>query len=180
MTKFRVATWNLQRTTPHGGRKTTAQGRRMEQVNADIWVFTETFTTRLPEGGGSAVFSPPHPDRRPDPTERWAAVWSRWPIEQLEEPRPHRRGTVAARVATPAGPVIVYGTVIPYQLETEHDDGRPAKGWAVHMAEIDRQAAEWRQLRRDHPSTPLIVAGDFNQARSGRPRAYGTAATRRR
>ena len=175
---IRVATWNLERCSPLAWRKAPAQQRRIDQVNADLWVLTETFTLRSPGPDFTGVFSPPHPERRRNPDERWTAVWSRWPIEQLDEPAPHRRGTVAARIATPAGPVIVYGTVIAYQHEPTHDDGRPARGWEVHMAEVTRQSAEWQLLRQQHPETPLIVAGDFNQARSGRPRSYGTTATR--
>jgi len=176
--KIRIATWNLERCSSSAWSKAPAQQRRLAQVDADIWVLTETFTDRSPVPGFTGVFSPPHPERRPNPDERWTAVWSRWPIEQLDEPAPHRRGTVAARIATPTGPVIVYGTVIAYQHEPTHDDGRPARGWEVHTAEVTRQSAEWQLLRQQHPETPLVVAGDFNQARSGRPRSYGTTATR--
>ena len=175
---IRVATWNLERCSSRAWCKAPAQQRRLEAVDADIWVLTETFTSRSPGPGFTGVFSPPHAERRPNLDERWTAVWSRWPIEQLDTPAPHRRGTIAARIATPAGPVIVYGTVIAYQHEPMHDDGRPARGWEVHMAEVTRQSAEWQLLRQQHPETPLVVAGDFNQARSGRPRSYGTTATR--
>lgn len=150
----------------------------MALVDADIWVLTETFTDRPPGPGFTAAFSPTHPDRRPDPTERWTAIWSRWPIEPLDEPAPHRRGTVAARVETPIGPLIVYGTVVAYAHERWHDDGRPARAWEVHHAEIERQAEEWRQVRRCYPELPVVVAGDFNQGRDGRRWSYGTNAAR--
>ena len=150
----------------------------MALVDADIWVLTETFVDRVPSAGFDAAFSPPHPDRRPDPNERWTAIWSRWPITPLDDPAPHRRGSVAAMIATPTGPLVVYGTVIAYHGEPTHDDGRPARAWEVHRAEIERQTAEWRRLRELHPDVPIVVAGDFNQARSGRPRSYGTDAAR--
>ncbi|MFM7685722.1 MAG: hypothetical protein ACKPDI_07345, partial [Actinomycetota bacterium] len=70
----------------------------------------------VPGDGFEAVFSPPHPDRRPNPDERWTAIWSRWPITPLDDPAPHRRGSVAGMVTTPMGSLIVYGTVIAYHL----------------------------------------------------------------
>jgi endonuclease/exonuclease/phosphatase family metal-dependent hydrolase len=97
----------------------------------------------------------------------------------LADLAPHRRGTITARIETPLGPIIVYGTVIPYTNEPSHDDGRPARRWEVHLAEIARQSDEWQRLAAEYPDVPLIVAGDFNQARSGRPNSYGTVETRR-
>lgn len=150
----------------------------MAEVGADIWVLTECFTNRSPGEGFSGVFSPPHPDRRPDPEERWASVWSRYPLRRMDDPAPYRRGSLAAWVETPSGPLIVYGCVIAYAHEPTHDDGRSAKAWEVHALEVDRQRAEWLRLREVHPNVPLVVAGDFNQGRSGRRWSYGTNATR--
>jgi endonuclease/exonuclease/phosphatase family metal-dependent hydrolase len=69
---------------------------------------------------------------------------------------------------------------VAYHLEPEHDDGRPARAWEVHAAEIERQAQEWHRIRELHPDVPVVVAGDFNQARSGRRWSYGTDAARQR
>jgi len=84
----------------------------MTAVNADVWVVTETFVDRVPGEGFDVVFSPPHPDRRPNPDARWTAIWSRWPVTALADPAPHRRGSIAAIVSVPMGRPIVYGTVI--------------------------------------------------------------------
>jgi endonuclease/exonuclease/phosphatase family metal-dependent hydrolase len=175
---FRVATWNLERRSSRAWSRAPFQQERMTLVDADIWVLTETFVDRVPGAGFDAVFSPPNPDRRPNPDERWTAIWSRWPITPLDDPAPHRRGSVAGMVTTPMGSLIVYGTVIAYHLEPAHDDGRPARAWEVHAAEIERQAQEWHRIRERHPDVPIVVAGDFNQARSGRPWSYGTDAAR--
>ena len=91
---------------------------------------------------------------------------------------PHRRGTVAADIETPLGRMIVYGCVIAWSHKPTFDDGTPAATWEVHAAEIDRQATEWLWLREHHPDRPLVVAGDFNQGRSGRRWDYGTHALR--
>lgn len=175
---IRLATWNLERVSPRAWLRAPAQQRRMTEVAADIWVLTETFVTRSPGKPFAGVFSPPHRERHSDPDERWTAIWSHWPIETVAEPAPHRRGTVTALVTTPEGPLLVYGTVIAYQHEPHHDDGRPARGWEVHAAEVARQVAEWRRLRELFPGVPLVVAGDFNQARSGARWSYGTNAAR--
>ena len=84
---IRVATWNLQWCSSRAWRKAPAQQRRIEQVVADVWVFTETFLSRSPGPGFTGVFSPPHLDRHPNPDERWTAVWSLSRL-QLAEHRP--------------------------------------------------------------------------------------------
>ena len=174
---FRIATWNLERTTSRSWKKAPAQDRRMAEIDADVWVLTETFTDRSPGDGYDGWHSPHHPDRRSDERERWTAVWSRWPITPLDDPPPHRRGTVIVRVEAPIGPIIVYGSVIAWANESSFDDGRPARAWQVHLAEIERQSTEWAAIRRAHPEVPLVVAGDLNQGRSGRRWDYGTSAT---
>lgn len=67
---IRIATWNLERCSPRAWRKAPAQDARMAEVHADVWVLTETFTSRSPGDGYEAMFSPAHPERRPDPNER--------------------------------------------------------------------------------------------------------------
>lgn len=135
-------------------------------VDADVWVLTETTLDHPPGDGYSSVFTPAHPTRRRT-RERWVGIWSRFPIRMLTEPAPHPRGSVAAQVDLPTGPVIVYGTVIAWANEKLHDNGEAARMWEVHLAEIERQGKECRRLRDQFPFTPLIVAGDFNQDRDG-------------
>jgi endonuclease/exonuclease/phosphatase family metal-dependent hydrolase len=174
---MRIATWNVERPKPRGWKIPPAQLRRMAEVDADIWVLTETHLSHAPsDEHRSSAFSPPHPERRPT-HERWTAIWSRWPLVVVEDPPPHRRGTVAAIVEAPGGPVLIYGTVIAWANEPHHDDGTPARQWEVHLGEIERQGREWMRLREAYPDVPLIVAGDFNQDRDGSG-WYGTKATR--
>jgi endonuclease/exonuclease/phosphatase family metal-dependent hydrolase len=175
----RVATWNVERPRPRGWKVPPAQLRRMAEVDADIWVLTETHVAHQPSPAHRfRLFSPPHPERRPC-HERWTAIWSRWPLVAVTDPAPHPRGTVAALAETPNGLLAVYGTVIAWADERAHDDGRPARKWEVHLVEIERQGAEWRRLRAAHPGVPLLVAGDFNQDRDG-SRWYGTREVRAR
>lgn len=58
--------------------------------------------------------------------------------------------------------LIVYGTVIAWHGEWAFADASPARNWEVHHLEAARQAAEWVELARRHPSVPIAFAGDFN------------------
>jgi endonuclease/exonuclease/phosphatase family metal-dependent hydrolase len=164
---MRIATWNVERPKPMGWKVPPAQLRRMAEVDADVWVLTETHTQHAPSADHEfSVFSPPHDGRRPD-HERWTGVWSRWPATQITDPAAHRRGTVAVVVDAPTGPIVVYGTVIAWANEPLHDDGSRARMWDLHRMEIERQGAEWVALRTAYPKLPMVVAGDFNQDRDG-------------
>ena len=174
---LRVATWNLERPNPKGWKIAPAQRRRLLEVDADIWLLTETHVDFRPTPAHvHAAFSPAHPTRRPE-GECWAAIWSKWSITPLDDPAPHRRGTVAAIIHTPMGDLVVYAAVIPWADEKTFDDGSPAGRWEVHCAEALRQTSEWKRIRELHPSLPLIVGGDFNHDRDGSG-WYGTATGR--
>ncbi len=176
---IRIATWNVDRPKPSGWKIPPAQRRRMAEVAADVWVLTETHVEHAPTADHRhAVFSPPHPERRQH-HERWTAIWSRWPLEEIGEPPGHRRGSIAAVVHAPHRRILVYGTVIAYANERHFDDGAAASMWQVHLAEIRRQGAEWAQLRDRYPDLPLVIAGDFNQDRDGSG-WYGTREVRAR
>jgi endonuclease/exonuclease/phosphatase family metal-dependent hydrolase len=175
---LRIATWNVERPKPRGWKIPPAQRERMAEVGADIWVLTETHLDHQPTPEHThCAFSPPHPERRPE-HERWVGIWSRWPLTELTDPPAHRRGSLAVEVATPWGPVIVYGTVLAWANERHFDDGTPARMWEVHNVEVRRQVSEWVAIANGYPGVPFIVAGDFNQDRDGSG-WYGSATARR-
>ncbi len=66
---------------------------------------------------------------------------------------------VCSEVCTPAGPLLVYGTVITW-LNDPGPAGRVMYG-AEHSKAITDHAADWERLRRQHP-IPMCVGGDFN------------------
>ena len=173
---IRIATWNVERPKPKGWKIPPAQLSRMEEVDADIWVLTETTLTHAPPDHPHGVFSPEHPERRPA-NERWVGIWSRWPLVELSAPAAHKRGSLAALCETPLGQIVVYGTVLAWANEPHTDEGTPTKMWEVHLAEIERQGHDWRTIREAHPDVPLVIAGDFNQDRDG-SRWYGTKEAR--
>ncbi len=162
---MKIATWNLERPRPTSWKKLPAARRKMAQVEADIWILTETRASLAPKEGFQALHSPPHPQRREDPDERWVSIWSRWPLDQVG-PAPSPRGSIAARCTSDFGELIIYGCVLPWSFEPGDGPGK-AKRWAVHYEEIERQGAEWASLRAAHPNAGLIVAGDFNQDMDG-------------
>ncbi len=169
---LRIATWNVQCITKpeHVAR----QIRRMQLFAADVWVLTETLVDRSPGPGFNGVFCPP--GKKPK-QHRKVGIWSHWPIRLLDSPPGVWRGSAAASVDTPFGEIVVYGSVIAYHGDRQHLDGRPAKPWEVHASEIERQSSEWSALLAE--GRPLVVAGDFNQARGPRSgRGYGTNAVR--
>jgi endonuclease/exonuclease/phosphatase family metal-dependent hydrolase len=100
-------------------------------------------------------------DRPSEPGERWATIWSRFPIEPLAATSDPVR-TVAARVVPPGGtPLIVYRTVLPWLGSPWR--GVEAAGGEAFAAALDLQAGDWCALRESHPGHELFVAGDFNQ-----------------
>jgi len=63
---MRIATWNVERPKPRGWKIAPAQLRRMAEVDADVWVLTETHVDHQPSREHAhAAFSPPHLLRRP-------------------------------------------------------------------------------------------------------------------
>ena len=65
-----------------------------------------------------------------------------------------------ALIETPAGPLLVYGTII------AHFGDRGPLGQSKYNTEqqaaILAHAHDWRRLHAQYPGVPLIVAGDFN------------------
>jgi hypothetical protein len=171
MSLISIATWNLERPSSAPLPRTRRILAAIQRAAADIWVLTETRETLIPGPEYCAVHSKPHPGRRPD-DERWVSIWSRWPAISLWQDA----WSATARVDTPGGDVLVHGVVLPYMNEPGRD-GKRVLGWSRFREELSRQRHHWRRLREQHPTIPLVVAGDFNQNLDGR-RWYGSQRTR--
>ncbi len=157
---MRIATWNLQRPRHPGGRREKAICRLLEAIDADVWVLTETHESVTP-GCGYEPAMTSGTDRPGQPGERWAAIWSRYPIESLPPTRDPVR-SVLARVAPPYGaPLVVCATVLPWLGSPWQ--GIPSAHGAAFAAALDLQAGDWEATRRSYPDHDLLVAGDFNQ-----------------
>ncbi|MEQ8842280.1 MAG: endonuclease/exonuclease/phosphatase family protein [Acidimicrobiales bacterium] len=154
---MRIATWNLERkttTSPTGAAAVTHLG----SLGADILVLTEARLS-FPAGDGFLVSS----RSWGSDDERKVVMWSRKPwrnvddVGSLELP-PHR--FVAATTDTESGPVHVIGVCISWHMANVVHGDRNRKPWEDHIA----YCACLRKLIDDRrTSTPLVVAGDFNQ-----------------
>ncbi len=164
---LRLATWNVEYAA--GATRNAARLARILSENADVWVLTETHDdlSLVPTHGSVTTVQRPTGRRG----GRWTAIWSRWPLVGIAVDAPVR--TVAALVTTPAGPLLVYGTVLPWGADPGPDLANRAKGWSEMDRVLPLQLAEWRRLRDAHPGVPLVVAGDLNMNLGG-PHYYGT------
>jgi endonuclease/exonuclease/phosphatase family metal-dependent hydrolase len=169
---MRIATWNIERpknsTSPQSQRVLS----KIQEIEADIWILTETHDAICP---GSGYYAASTPTVTESPIyhavgEHKTTIWSRWPIlEQWDPATPHR--AACAAIETPLGGLVVYGTVIPYH-GARWPYGTP-RNWDAHYAAIATQGADWSRLRRKYLTHGLCVAGDLNQTRTGRLR-YGS------
>jgi hypothetical protein len=164
---MRVATWNLARCRPRATVRGPALRGWMADVNADVWVLTETFRGFAPGPGYElAASSVDAPDRTAGPGERWVAIWSRLPAL----PVPLTANLERAAAAQVGDVLTVVGTVLPWHGDRRHPVHR---GSAAFCTRLSEQSADWRQLRVG--SGALCVAGDFNQDLLTTGRYYGSA-----
>lgn len=165
-TRLRIATWNIDRPRQGSSRK-EAILEKIREINADILVLTETCSwiqaPLLPHWSATSLIPA-------KPGENYASIWSKYPINRTINTF-DAETAICAEVETPAGPVIVYGTII-----TWRDDKGPnksSKPWEEHYKSIQYHGNDWLGLAKAYPTIPLVVAGDFNQSRDGST-WYGT------
>ena len=76
------------------------------------------------------------------------SVWSRWPLEPTAvEPDP--RTSVSALVHAPDGPVVVYGTVLPWANDRGPDG--TARMWDKNFHVGSRNLWSTKSVRSPHP-----------------------------
>ena len=171
-----IATWNLELPGTTGSARSQAILAKIAEINADIWVLTETNESiRL---DGYSCFATLETKLR-KPGERTTMIWSRWPLREVpvftdlpETETPTRvwpsytvssRDTapaVCAIVDVPGTPLLVYGTIITY-----FGDRGPAGQSKYHdeqRSSITAHKRDWQRLRALYPELPMVVAGDLN------------------
>ena len=170
---LRIATWNLERSGTRHRSRVLPQRAHLQSLNADVYVLTECHDRFEIEGCGAPVTSAPGQSPYEE-ADRAVGIWSRWPILRSLQTE-DRRLTACAEIDHPSGPLLVYGTVLPY-----HADGGPAVGrWQSHREALALQLSEWRQLRAAYPDHLMCVAGDFNMNLDGR-KWYGDPPSRQK
>lgn len=157
---LRIATWNLERPKLNGQTKNSRRLEKIREVDADLWVLTETNSTITLDGYASLASEGQHGYHSTG--ENFATIWSRWPICR-RLPTFDAFFTVCAEVNSPAGPMVVFGTIITYA--NDRGLNGTARRWEEHRKSIEAHAADWDRLRKEFPDHLFCVAGDFNQSR---------------
>ena len=178
---MRIATWNLERPKPRQLEKIEALQARMDAVDADVWILTETNSCVSPGSEYQRLESQPitGPERYAAGENR-TTIWSRFPMGR-EPVKTHDPETAVCAEVRHCGLLfLIYGTIIPYhaagiryRYRFEGAEVQGKKAWELHYESIANYAADWRRLRDEFPGHHLVVGGDFNQNRDGR-RWYGT------
>lgn len=165
---LRIGTWNLEHA--RSARHDAVRLNVLERANADVWVLTET-NDRVSLRGYAACHSAPRPSSTPG--GRWVSIWTRLPILEVLQVQDCSRAA-AARIASPVGELLAYGTVLPWHADVGEPPIEPKPAaWSEQYRTIPLQAADWLRLHTAHPRALLTVAGDLNMSLGG-PRYYGT------
>ena len=166
---MRIGTWNLERPDPKDTVRNLARIEKIREIDADIWILTETHRVINLSATHHAAATAPSP-RKPRPGEACATIWSRWPIvRRIDTSDPTE--AVCVEVAHPDGAMLIYGSIIAYGGYKGPAGSSPM--WEQHYHFIDWHGQDWLRLRREFPTHPLITGGDYNQNRDG-ARWYGT------
>jgi endonuclease/exonuclease/phosphatase family metal-dependent hydrolase len=158
-THFRIATWNLERPKQNGWTKNQRRLNKIHEINADVWVLTETSQAIDLWSDYEPVESCAHND-----SENLSTIWSRWKVLRIL-PTFDSTWAVCAEIDSPFGAMIIYGTVITYA----NDKGvnGTAKRWEEHRRSIQQHYEDWLRIQKLYPNHLMCIAGDFNQSRDG-------------
>ncbi len=170
---MKLATWNVALPVAEARRK--EMNVFTDQVQADVWVLTETHD-RFTPGLAFSCSSEDGRDGSHNPGHRWVTIWSNSRLEPLVTSDKQR--TTAARVFPQVGnPFVVYGTVLPW-IGSEWQ-GHAATSGVAFGESLKVQAADWKQLCDDFPDDEFFLLGDLNQDLvSSKPHYYGSQANR--
>lgn len=169
---LRIATWNVE--YGRGEEKNARRRALIEEKDADVWILTETSDAL--DLSGTHPHSGVAREQPGDRGGRWTTIWSRLPIRRtLTLADPQR--CVGVIIASPLGEVVVIGVVLPWNGDSGPDPSRLTRGWEEFHRVVPHYGTEWLTVRRDHPDTTVVVAGDLNQDLGGR-HFYGSPACR--
>jgi len=144
---MRIATWNLERPTING-KKTSTIVETLKEINADIFVLTET--DEFIEIGSEYFVRHSEKDKQDyfREGERRVSIFSKYPIiKELETFRADTSLCVA--LETPKGELFIYGTVI----------GNWGNKGYNFKEDLEAQLLDFNRLSIDKN---FCVAGDFN------------------
>lgn len=158
---IRIATWNLDHAYKNNSPKIEAQIHKIKSIGADIWILTETCSqVDLSPLSFNQITSEKNSYKK-----HCSTIWSRLPICKTIKTYDGETAVCAELEITPEFNIIVYGTIITYQMDGVAS-GR-AKPWEEHHKAISDHGADWARIIADNKNSIFCVAGDFNQARDG-------------
>lgn len=167
---MRIATWNLESIRQKSSEREQAFRQAMQQVNADIWVLTETWIDFGPGDGFELVAqSSEAQDLTAHPNRCWVSIWARSSFNRIPmEPCVQLDRLARGRLQVAGQPdIVVVGTVLPWLSDSLF----PGANGFCEALRI--QEAAWTQLAEDRDDCTFVVAGDFNQSLPYK-RYYGT------
>ena len=165
-----IATWNLNKLTPRSEKKKDPIKQKIQEINADIWVFTEVKY-------GGELASEFLPNYQVTTSQQYADGYA---DVMMCSRLPHQKITIESQSKDTAcvlleldsdTQLIVYGTIIPYKNYRVISRKKLAPEqayvaiWEKHQAAIAQQGNDWANLIKTYPHHALCVAGDFNQSR---------------
>jgi endonuclease/exonuclease/phosphatase family metal-dependent hydrolase len=170
---MKIGTWNVEY-----GQGTDKNRQRVEIIrknDCDIWILTETNDALDLSETHISVASQPRDGC--ESGARWVVIWSRFPVISRLAVVDEQR-TAAALLDTPKGPLIVFGTVLPWHSDQgNYRQKTRVRNWSEQYRVLPEQEEEWSGLQKQYPHAALCVAGDLNMSVGG-PQFYGTAAGR--
>lgn len=158
---MRLATWNLESYRNITPERAEQFRRAMEEVNADIWVLTETWRDFSPGVGYSLLAQSSKAEDLAEASKRcWVSIWVKSEIgnqsqEVCSQPDRMARGRIEI---SPKQDLAVVGTVLPWGNDKLFPG---AKGFCDAVTE---QEIDWTLRAGSTKSSVYIVAGDFNQS----------------
>jgi len=165
MPSIRIATWNIERPTLTGWKKNPGITGKIREIDADIWILTETNASivpsslRFPQTGYVSQASLPTKELFHKLGESCTAIWSRYGIKQTIKTFEFDTA-VCAEVDTPLGLMLVYGTILTYA--NDRGPNNKSKKWEEHRKAIGDHKKDWALIASAFPRHTLCIAGDFN------------------
>lgn len=156
MNSICIATWNLNNLPLQSARAEICRAK-MAEIQADVWILTETRKEFCPGEGYQRIAESDFADGR-----YWTAIWARQSFGGSKQKTSDPERTACARLKIPSGFLLnVYGTVLPWRGSTWR--GHKSAGGLAFSEALAVQMADWLELRGKDPAALLCVAGDFNQ-----------------
>lgn len=169
---MKIATWNLERVRPGRGARSERIRGAISDVDADVWILTETHSQfRLSDPFVAVASSTPAVDRAAG--EQWVSIWARRDLNarSLAVAGEPDRSAALLIPRSSGGSLLVCGTVLPWR----GDRATALRGAEKFIASLAAQVGDWRRLAAAQQAGGVCVAGDFNQELS----ADGPVGTRR-